>query len=53
MMSAMTLVGRTRTFVISHSESVSTEFAGETVTMPENGDLLTIQSSGKRSTPDF
>ena len=41
MMSAMTLVGRTRTFVISHLESVSTEFAGETVTMPENGDILT------------
>lgn len=53
MMSATTLVGRTRTFVISHLESVSTEFAGETAKMPENSDVLIIPSSGKRSMPDF
>ena len=53
MMSAMTLVGRTRTFVTSHLESVSTEFAGGTVTMPENSDVLINQSLGKKSMQDF
>ena len=53
MMSATTLVGRTRTFVISHLGSVSTEFAGGTVTITAGCEVLFIQNSGKRSTPDF
>ena len=53
MMSATTLVGRIRTFVISHLESASTEFAGDNGSEQCKVIVLIIQIIGKRSMQDF